>query len=235
MVKKLLTLNSEFPGYWTIRKSSHLFKSVLQFDVILTILIFGLVSLEVLFNLSVVTVAALIITSVSLIFLILNYEKYPLVTIPLSQIIVVSLVGYIHLIITNSFTISRLTPEPINLVLGLLITIRVFIGMYILRMHLHYSRTLTPVSKNIQDSLLLFETHLRLTETKMEQEFKEEPFSNLLAFFRNILAIFLTLGLLLIPLWINLIFNVPIYPYFLLIPAILLFLLVLIVYLRRTN
>ncbi|MHA1444790.1 MAG: hypothetical protein ACTSR4_08595, partial [Candidatus Hodarchaeales archaeon] len=109
------------------------------------------------------------------------------------------------------------------------------IGMYILRMHLHYSRTRVPVSKNIQDSMLLFETHLRLTETKMEQEFKEEPFSNLLAFFRNILAIFLTLGLLLIPLWINLIFNVLIYPYFLLIPSILLFLLVLLLYLRRTN
>ncbi len=235
MAKKLLTLNSEFPGYWTIRKSSHLFKLVLQFDVILTILIFGLVSLEVLFNLSVVTVAALIITSVSIIFLILNYEKYPLVTIPLSQIIVVSLVGYIHLIITKTLTISRLTPEPIDLIFGLLITIRVFIGMYILRMHLHYSRTRVPVSKNIQDSLLLFETHLRLTETKMEQEFKEEPLSNLLAFFRNILAIFLTLGLLLIPLWINLIFNILIYPYFLLIPAIILFLLVLIMYLRRTN
>jgi len=189
--------------------------------------------LEVLFNLSVVTVATLIVTSVSIIFLLLNNEKYPLVTIPLSQIVVLLLVGYIHLIITNTLSISRLIPEPINIVLGTLIAIRVFAGMYIVRMHLHYSKARVPVSKNIQDSFYLFETHLKLT--KMEHEFNEESFSTLFAFFRNILAIFIILGVLLIPLWIYMIFNVIIYPYILLIPTILLLLIVLIVYLQRTT
>ncbi|MCK4848077.1 MAG: hypothetical protein KAT16_03555 [Candidatus Heimdallarchaeota archaeon] len=233
MVKKLLTINPEFPGYWKRRKSSNLIKSSLRFDVILTILIFGLVSVEILFNLSVVTAATLFITSVSIIFCLLNYEKYPLVTIPLSQIIAVFLVGYIHLIITNSLTRSRLIPEPINLVLGILITLRVFIGMFIIRMHLHYSKARVPVSKNIQDSLHLFETHLKLTETKIEHEFNQEPFSNLLTFFRNIFAIFVILGILLIPLWMNMVLNILIYPYILLIPSILLVLLILILYLQR--
>jgi len=235
VAKKLLILNPEFPGYWSKRESSNLFKTILRLDVILTILIFGLISVEVLFNLSVVTVAALIITSVGVIFLLVNYEKYPLVTIPLSQITVLLLVGYIHLIITNSLTISQLIPEPINLVLGTLITIRVFIGMYIIRTHLHYLKACVPVSKNIQDSLNLFETHLKLSESKEEHEFNEETFSNLIAYSRNIFVIFLLLGILLIPLWMNMIFNVLIYPYILLIPSLLLILLILIVYLRRAN
>jgi hypothetical protein len=232
MVKRLVTINPELPGYWIKRKTSNILKSTIRLDVILTFLIFGLVSVEVLLNLSLVTVATFIITAVSMVFLVINYEKYPLVTIPLSQIVVMFLVGYVHLVITNSLSISKLTPDLINLVLGTLIAIRVFIGMYIIRMHFHYSRARTPVSKNIQDSLHLFETHLKLTETKMNQ-FREESSSNLRTFFINILVIFLILGLLLIPLWMNLIFNIMIYPYIILIPSILLSFVFLVLYLQR--
>ncbi|MHA1543378.1 MAG: hypothetical protein ACTSQH_10425 [Candidatus Hodarchaeales archaeon] len=233
MTKKLYTLNPEFPGYWSKKKSSESIRVISLFDVTLTLIIFGLVSLEILYNLSVITVATLVITSVSTIFLSLNYKKYPLVTVPLSQIIVLFLVGYIHLIITSSFTI-RLIPEPINLILGVLITIRLFIGMYIVRMHLHYSKARVPVSKSVQESLKLFETHLKLIETRKDS-FAEEALSTLLLFLRNISVIFLVLGFLLIPLWMNMFFNVLIYPYILLIPSLLLLLLVLVIYLQRAN
>ncbi|MHA1944551.1 MAG: hypothetical protein ACXAC6_01850 [Candidatus Hodarchaeales archaeon] len=233
MAKKLYTMNPEFPGYWSKKQSPQSIRVISRFDVILTLIIFGIVSLEILYNLSVITVATLVITSVSIIFLLINYEKYPLVTVPLSQIIVLFLIGYIHLVITNSLTI-RLIPEPINLILGILITIRLFIGMYIIRMHLHYSKARVPVSKNIQESLKLFETHLKLIETRKDS-FKEEPVTILLIFLRNILAIFLVLGFLLIPLWMNMFFNMLIYPYILLIPSLILLLVVLVIYLQRAN
>ncbi len=233
MAKKLYTMNPEFPGYWAKKQSPESIGVISRFDVILTLIIFGIVTLEILYNLSVITVATLVITSVSIIFLLLNYEKYPLVTVPLSQIIVLFLVGYIHLVITNSFTI-RLIPEPINLILGILITIRLFIGMYIIRMHLHYSKARVPVSKNIQETLKLFKNHLKLIE-KRKDSFKEEPLSTLFSFFRNISTIFLVLGVLLIPLWMNMFFNILIYPYILLIPFLLLLLLILVIYLQRAS
>ena len=233
MTKKLYTMNPEFPGYWSKRKSSDSIRVILRFDMILTLIIFGLISLEILYNLSVITVATLVITSVSTIFLLLNYEKYPLVTVPLSQIIVLFLVGYIHLVITDSLVI-KLIPEPINLILGVLITIRIFISMYIIRMHLHYSKARVPVSKSVQESLELFETHLKLVEARKDI-FTEEPLSILLLFLRNISTIFLVLGLLLIPLWMNMFLKILIYPYILLIPFLLLLLIILVIYLQRAN
>jgi hypothetical protein len=233
MTKKLYTMNPEFPGYWSKKNSSESIKVISRIDATLTLIIFGLVSLEILYNLSVITVATLVITSVSTIFLLLNYEKYPMVTVPLSQIIVLFLVGYIHLVIAESLVI-RLIPEPINLILGVLITIRLFIGMYIVRMHLHYSKARVPASKGVQESLKLFETHLKLIETRKDS-FTEESFSTLLLFLRNISAIFLVLGFLLIPLWMNMFFNILIYPYILLIPSLILLLLFLVIYLQRAN
>ena len=232
MVKKYYTLNPEFPGYWSKKESPENVKKMRKIDVVTTILIFGFVSLEVLYNLSVVTVASLVIASVSTIFLLLNYEKYPLITVPLSQFTVLLLVGYIHLVITNSLTIIKLTPEPVNILLGIFITIRMFIGMYIIRMHLHYSKARIPVSKNIQESLHIFESHLKLTETR-KNIFSQEQIPNLFTYFRNIIGIFIVLGVLLIPLWLNMFFNVLIYPYIILIPSILLLLLILMIYFQR--
>lgn len=225
------SLSPELTGIWSSREKSNSEKDLLRLFWISTGIIILLIFVETITLLGLVPVAAFLISCT----IILTLEiytmqtKYPHVTIPVSQgviILVASYLKFYRLFSLQSGVLERpnfpLFPDILGVVLGMVILFRIIVGLGIIRLNRYYQNARIPLSRYPRENLATFESNLQLISSEVRREFREElpqyGIGRLLLFFLFSISL---LVVLLIPLWLNLIVNIIIYPYILLIPVII--------------
>lgn len=219
-------LSPELIGVWSIRTRSKSELWILLFYLITTVSTLFLILIEIILQIGLVPVAAFLISASIVITLEFYTRKYPEITVPISQMVILIVASYLHF-----YNLSQkigffdqpnfpLFPSLLGFVLGIVILMRTIIGLELIRRKRWHHNARTPLSHYQEEAFTLFQANLLLSSMILPQEFLEEsPYNNL----KRIFSFFgFSIGLLvlfLVPLWLNMFFNVIIYPYILLIPG----------------
>ena len=218
-------LSPELIGVWSVRAQSKSELFIQLFYLITTFLTLFLILIKIT-KIGLVPVAAFLISASIIITLEFYTRKHPEITVPISQGVILIVTSYLHF-----YNLSQqigffdkpnfpLFPSPLGIVLGIAILVRTIIGLQLIRRKRWYQNARTPLSHYQEETLTIFQTNLLLSSRILPQEFLEEsPHNN---FKRLLFFLSFTIGLLfllLVPLWLNMFFNVIIYPYILLIPG----------------
>lgn len=230
------TLSPELTGIWISRGHSNYMKTLLRIFWASTGFILLIILIETINQIGLVPVAAFLISGSIILSLEFYTSRFPHITIPLNQGVIFILAVYIHFYNLLSQQVGffdrpniPLLPDLLSLVLGVIILIRIVIGVELIRLNRQYQNVRVPLSGYPRGALITFETNLQLTTSQVKKEFLNEPpkFAIKQLFNHFFFSISLLL-MLLTPLWLNLLLDVVIYPYILLIPGILVLLLILI-------
>ena len=229
------TLSPELTGIWSSRVQSRYEQKLLRLLWILTSSILVIFFIETINHLALVPFAAFLISGIFLLILEIYTKRLPYIAILVSQGIIFVTATYIRLYTLFSQQSSfldnpnfPLLPDLLGLVLGFIILIRICIGIELMWFYKCYERVRVPLSRYPKENLYSFETNLQLVSSEVQQEFIEEsPIFRIRHLFIYIFLSVCLLVLLLLPLWINLLLGILIYPYILLIPGILVLLIVM--------
>jgi len=220
-------LSPELIGVWSVRGRS---KSELYFQLFYLLTTFStlfLILIELIPVIELVPVAAFLISASIIITLEFYTRKHPEITVVISQMVILIVTSYLHF-----YNLSQqigffdkpnfpLFPSPLGIILGIVILVRTIIGLELIRRKRWYQNARTPLSHYQEETLTLFQTNLLLASGNLPQEFLEEsPRGNIKRTFSFLSFTIGLLFLLLVPLWLNMFFNVIIYPYILLIPGL---------------
>ncbi|MHA2305043.1 MAG: hypothetical protein ACXACU_06570 [Candidatus Hodarchaeales archaeon] len=229
-------LGPELSGIWGVKPPSNYQLRLWQIFRISTLVIALLIFFKVIEQISLVPVAVFFISGVIVLVLDLYLRRFPVITIPLSQLDIFITISYLSLyklytqqaIIFEAVSYS-IFPDLIDLILGIIFLIRIIIGIEIIRVTKPYENARIPLSKHPYESFQSFLTNLKLSSEEIADEFAEESVkSHLRSIFSSIFLAISILFLLLTPLWLILTNILNIYPYIILIPTILAVLLLLV-------
>jgi hypothetical protein len=220
-------LSPELIGIWSPRARSN-YERFLQFIYwITTFLTLLLLLIDIIVQISLVPVAAFLISTSIIVAFEFYTRKHPEITVPISQGVILTVASYLHF-----YNLSQqigffdkpsfpLFPSLFGILLGIIILIRTFIGLQLIRQKRWHHNARTPLSHYQEESFTIFRNNLLLSSNIGEEEFGEElPQKNLRRFFLFILFAIGLLFLSLMPLWLNMFFTVIIYPYIVLIPGV---------------
>ncbi|MHA1977183.1 MAG: hypothetical protein ACW98F_11295 [Candidatus Hodarchaeales archaeon] len=233
MSKKFVYLDSGLSGYWNNRQSPELVVAILKFNYLINLILFGLLGILVLLNLTLITVSFFILAIIGITFLELNLEKYPVLVVPFSQITLILVMSYLHLTITDTLPTQSLYPNFLDLLIAIFVTFRLFLELFLVRRYLADSNALNPETKANKTLLNSFFDQLKLTEPLLEQEFQEPSKSELSTLIIQLARIIAFLFLTLIPLGLVFVFKIIIYPYIILIPSVIISLFLIIIHSRK--
>ena len=232
-------LSPELIGIWSGRVRSK-FEGIVQlFFSASTIIIILIILLEIINQISLVPVAAFLISGSTILTLEFYTRKHPEITVPISQGVILVVASYLHF-----YNLSQqvgffdkpnfpLFPNLFGLILGLAILMRIVLGLELVRQKRWHQNARIPISHYQEEALTIFQTNLLLSSSNVKQEFLEEiPRRKLSRLFSYILFSISLLIFLLIPLWLNMFFNIIIYPYILLIPGTFVVLIVVLYFSR---
>ncbi|MFX0013797.1 MAG: hypothetical protein ACFFB2_03455 [Promethearchaeota archaeon] len=229
-------LSPELIGIWSSRAQSKYEKNIQLLFWISTGLIFFLLLIETINQISLVPVTAFLIAVVIVLPLEIYTTKLPHISIPISQGVVFIMATYIHFY--NLFSQQQgffdnpnypLLPNLLDIFLGITILFRIIMGLELMKLNKWYQNARIPLSSIQEEALLIFESNLQLTSNKVRHEFIEEaPKIRVKYLYSHIFFCISLLMLLLIPLLLYFLLDVIIYPYILLIPGILISLLLII-------
>ncbi|UCE14178.1 MAG: hypothetical protein JSV04_03125 [Candidatus Heimdallarchaeota archaeon] len=225
------SLSPELTGMWSSREKSNFEKDLLGLFWVSTGVIILLIFVETISLLGLVPVAAFLISCTIILTLEIYtaQSKYPYITIPVSQVVIILVASYLQfyrLFSLQSGILESpnfpLLPDLLGIVLGIVILLRAILGLGIIRLSRCYQNARVPLSRYPQESLATFESNLQLVSSEVRREFREESpqygIGRLLLF---VLFCITLLIVLLIPLWLNIVLNIIVYPYIVLIPVIL--------------
>ncbi|MFW9905006.1 MAG: hypothetical protein ACFFFH_11780 [Candidatus Thorarchaeota archaeon] len=220
-------LSPNLIGVWSIRARSN-YERFLQFiHWITTFLTLLLILIDIIIQISLVPVAAFLISTSLILTLEFYMSKHPEITVPISQGAILAVASYLYF-----YNLSQqigffdrpsfpLVPNLFGIILGIIILIRTLIGLQVIKLKRWHQNARTPLSHYQEESLTIFRNNLLLSSNITEQEFCDElPQKNIKRLFLFILFTIGLLFLLLIPLWLNIFFSVIIYPYIFLIPGV---------------
>ncbi|MFX1282819.1 MAG: hypothetical protein ACFFB5_04155 [Promethearchaeota archaeon] len=223
------TLSPELIGIWISRGYSRYTQALLRILWASTGSILLIIFIEIINHLGLVPVAAFLISGGIILSLEYYTSKIPHITIPFSQGVIIVLAGYIQyytlLSQQTGFLDSPnipLLPDLLSMILGIAILIRTVTGIELIRRNKENKNARVPLSGYSREALITFETNLHLASSQIQKEFSDKQ--PIFAIKQLLTYIFFSIGLLLIlltPLWLNLLLDVVIYPYILLIPGIL--------------
>ena len=233
MSRKLSYFESGLSGYWAKRQNPEVVKLALQINYLTVFIIFGLLGLQVLLNLSLITVSLLFLAIISIIFLEINLKKYPLIVVPFSQLVIILTIAYLNLTIVDTLPAQNLYPNVLEILLSFVLTLWLFLELYIVRRYFFDSKALIPETKVNKEQLKTFLDQLELSQPNLDHEFSEPPKSELKDLIVHLIWVLLLICLILIPLGMFLFFKVLIYPYIVLIPSVLGTLLLILIHSRR--
>ncbi|MFX1506389.1 MAG: hypothetical protein ACFFDC_09765 [Promethearchaeota archaeon] len=220
-------LSPELIGVWSVRVRSNYERFLLFIYWITTFLTLVLILIDIIVQISLVPVAAFLISTSLIITLEFYTRNHPEITVPISQGVILTVNSYLHFYYLSqqigffdkpSFP---LFPSLFGIILGIIILIRTLIGLQLIRLKRWHHNARTPLTYYQEESFTIFRNNLLLSSNIGEQEFCEElPKINLSRLFFFISFAIGLLFLLLIPLWLNMFFSVIIYPYIVLIPGV---------------
>ncbi len=222
-------LSPELIGIWSSRVQSIYERNLQHIFRASTGLILLIILIETINQIGLVPVAAFLISGVIILTLEFYAAKIPYITIPISQGVI--FIGAVYIHFYNLFSQQSgfldspyfpLLPDLLGFVLGIVISIRIVIGMELIKLERQYQYARVPLSGHSREALEAFETNLQLVSTEVKREFLEEfPKYRIKHLFSHFIFSFSLLLFLLIPLWLNIVLDVIIYPYILLIPGVL--------------
>ena len=228
-------LSPELVGIWSSRVQLKYERKLRFFFWASTGSILLIILFETINQLGLVPVAAFLISGTIILSLEFYTNKFPHITIPLSQVVIFIAAAYIKFYNLFSQQLGffdspnfPLLPDLLSLVLGIAILIRIIIGMELIKLNRQYQNARVPLTGYQSEALATFETNLQLTSDNVKREFLEEPSEfEIKQLFSYVLFSISLLFALLIPLWLNIFLGVILYPYILLIPVILILLLLM--------
>lgn len=235
-------LSPDLIGIWSVRVQSKFERFLQLFYWISTFFILMIILIEIITQISLVPVAAFLISGSIILTLEFYTSKYPEITVPISQGVILIVASYLHF-----YNLSQqvgffdkpnfpLFPNLFGIILGIAILGRIVIGLELIRLKRWHQNARIPLSPYQEEALTIFQTNLLLTSSNVKQEFLEEhPRIKLNRFFSYNLFSICLLFFLLIPLWLNIFFNVIIYPYILLIPGIFVTLFIILYFSSKTQ
>ncbi len=235
-------LSSELSGIWAKKAPSKYQQKLWQIFRITTLVILFLTLVNVIDQISLIPVVVLFLFSVIIIILDVYLRRFPIIIIPLSQLVIFISITYLYLY--NLFThqanifeavVYSIFPNLIDLILGIIILFRLIIGIEIIRESKSYDKARVPLSKYPYESFQSFLTNLQLSSSDVSEQFREESLNfRLKSLFYSFFLPTFFLMLLLTPLWLVMLGIINIYPYIILIPTILVILILLIYFLPTT-
>ncbi|MFX0122629.1 MAG: hypothetical protein ACFFAE_03270 [Candidatus Hodarchaeota archaeon] len=219
-------LSRELIGIWSVRVRSK-FEGWLQlFFWTTTCLIFMIILIEIINQISLVPVVAFLISGSMILTLEFYTPKHPEITFPISQGVILIVASYLHfynLSLQAGFFDKPnfpLFPNLFGIILGITMLVRIVLGLELIKQKRWHQNARIPLSHYQEEALTIFQTNLLLSSSNVKKEFLEEfPIIKLRRLFSHVLFSISLLFFLLIPLWLNIFFNVIIYPYILLIPG----------------
>ncbi|MFX1516629.1 MAG: hypothetical protein ACFFC6_09990 [Promethearchaeota archaeon] len=219
-------LSPELIGIWSVRARSKFERLIQLLFWISTGFILLIILIEILDQISLVPVTIFLISGSIILTLEFYTNKHPEITIPISQGVILIAASYLHF-----YNLSQqmrfydmpnfpLIPNLFGIILGLVISLRIVIGLELIKQKRWHQNARIPLSRYQKEAFTIFQTNLFLTSSKVKDEFLEEiPRIKLKQLFSSIFFYISLIFFLLIPLWLNIFFNVVIYPYILLIPG----------------
>ncbi|MFW9825385.1 MAG: hypothetical protein ACFFE4_20760 [Candidatus Thorarchaeota archaeon] len=224
--KGIRLLSTELSGFWIQRSNADYINSLFRIYYLSTSLSLIIIFYEVIRHLTLVPVAAFLISGVAIIFLDFYSPRRFSIIFPSTSIILILLAGYVQfylLFIQNSTRSSpsiSLFPDLIQIILGIIFSLRILIGLRINKSMKHYQKSYIPYSKNQKALLETFESNLELLSNQIAKEFDLEVTTlHLRRIFKYWIISIGIVCILLIPLWLNIYFGILIYPYLLIIPG----------------
>ncbi|UCG04290.1 MAG: hypothetical protein JSW11_09945 [Candidatus Heimdallarchaeota archaeon] len=220
-------LSPELIGIWSVRSRSRFEKRIQLFFLSSTVFSLLIILIEIVQQISLVPIAAFLISGSIILTLEFYTSKHPEITVPISQGVIIIAASYLHF-----YNLSQqigfldkpnfpLFPNLFGIILGIIILVRLITGLELIKLKRWHQNARTPLSHYQEEALTIFQTNLLLTSSSMKQEFLEElPRVKLKRLISYIFFSISILFLFLIPLWLNIFLNVIIYPYILLIPGI---------------
>jgi hypothetical protein len=233
-------LSEELTGIWALRPLSEYHKQIFQLFRFCTVIIFSVLFIKVILQIGLVPVALLLVSGTIILVLELYSARFPHIAIPLNQLVVFICLTYLHLhslfsqqsVIFEAINYSIL-PDLIELFLGIIILIRIIIGIELIRLFKRYQHARIPLSRFPLRSLQAFEINLQLTSSEFEYSEESSRF-RLKTIFSSVIISICLLIILLIPLWLVLLGFEGIYPYIIVIPFVLVTLLILVYFPPRS-
>ncbi len=220
---KIKPVSSELSGIWIKRSISPYERILVGIYRLCTLFIYIIMFLFLFSNLGLVLFATILITGTVVLILEGYTQQYPHISFPLSQMIILILCAYFQffelLAETDLFDIIEfpLIPNLGQIVLGILITLRIFIGIGLVRAFAHGNSRIM-LSDHYKETLKAFKTNLMYFSDETPQKASEPQTKHQVkSFIQYVLMSITVVFILLFPMWMNIFLSISIYPYIILI------------------